>query len=151
MSSTKYFKNVIGTYKEFLDRFDAIIYNAGLHDAREIRSEETTLGEYRENLEYALNYLDEASDAKVIFRETTPVVPGEHLRNNELIADINAIAKDVSDENDIPYIPVWGIYQQALDDEDYSLWSLDKLHLSAKGQDLLFGKIVSELDKMELS
>jgi len=85
-------------------KWDVIHFNWGLHDTKIMKDGkyQVPIGQYEKNLRELVTQL-KATDAKLIWASTTPVLAGElnPVRKQGAEVEYNAVAKKVMDENRI--------------------------------------------------
>lgn len=136
--------------------WDVIHFNWGLHDLKHVKTAGTneksndpedptqaTLEEYAENLQVLVGKL-KATDAKLMFATTTPVVPGtlNPLRIPETVVRYNETAMPIMAANDIQVNDLYGYVLPHLDE-----WQLPKnCHFTTAGADELAKQVAMAIE-----
>ncbi|MGK7925783.1 MAG: SGNH/GDSL hydrolase family protein [Spirulina sp.] len=124
--------------------WDTIVFNFGLHDIHLVKGVGVP-GEYRRNLTAIADKL-QATNARIIWVSTTPVPRGTLFRKAGGEERINAIAREIMRERDIPIIDLWTPARDNL-----QRWQIPQdVHFRDRGSENL-AKIVSVALKQELT
>ena len=138
-------------------KWDVIHFNWGLHDMKHVKEPgadatsnspdspvQATVEKYVENLDAIVGKL-KATQARLIFATTTPVVPGttNPLREPDAPATYNAAALKIMQANSITVNDLFGYCQPHLEE-----WQLPKnVHFKPVGSAALARKVAAEIEK----
>lgn len=123
------------TIRDALWNADYVVYNAGLHDAKDPDFAEN----YRGGLRFSLSFLKQHTSGIVLFRETTNVVDGNPHRTNEQIAICNQIALEVCKELDVALVS----HGALIGESHYK----DMIHLNKRGNEILAEELARSLQR----
>lgn len=132
----------------------AVIVQIGVNDSScEPNEPQVPVFDYRKNLEQIINEID-SSTSQIIFvgssacdeSQTTPVAWGDHYYRNKQIKAYEDAMRQVAEDNNIAFIPVFNDFKKALDSGKELL--ADGLHPNEGGHEVIYRIVESKLREL---
>ncbi|MBS3764458.1 MAG: SGNH/GDSL hydrolase family protein [Planctomycetes bacterium] len=127
---------------------DVIHFNCGMWDSAKLADgvSRFSVNTYAYNLRLLVKRVRQATDAKLIFGTTTPILipkddtPPEMCSVDTTVIKYNDTAREVMEENDVE---VNDLFQAIMDNGFHECISQDKLHMTDQGNGVLADAVVN--------